>query len=204
MRAARIDTSATLRRNDAMKILARAIVALALPILVFMSGASLMSRWTDRQLVRERLNRDFPGDSRPLNMRFGYDVETARAHWSSLDPEMRESEMRFLELDLVFPLVYGAGLAIGLLLMWATAGRPVNPAVLIALVGVTILADWTENLIHIQQLRHVIAGQQLDAGVIAIASAATIVKLLFFSAASFTIVLLTIFAVYRTLVGRQS
>jgi hypothetical protein len=186
-----------------MHVVARAIVALALPTLVFVGGASLLSRWTDRQAVRERLNRDFPDNPRPLNMRFGYDVATVRGMWSSLDPEMRESEQRFLELDLVFPLVYGAGLAVGLLLMWATAGRPVNPAWLIALVGITILADWTENLTQLQQLRQFIVDQRLDAGWIDLASAATMVKLTFFTAASSAILILTAVAVYRSLAGKS-
>lgn len=185
------------------KVVARIILALALPTLVFVSGASLMSRWTDRQAVRERLTRDFPDNPRPLNMRFGYDVATARGLWSSLDPSMRESEQQFLKLDLVFPLVYGAGLAAGLLLAWGAAARPVNPAWLIALVGITILADWTENLTQLQQLRQFVTDQRLDAGWIGLASAATMVKLTFFIASSSAIVILAVAAVYRSVAGRS-
>ena len=186
-----------------MKVVARAIVALAVPTLVFVSGASLMSRLTDRQAVRERLNRDFPDNPRPLNMRFGYDVATVRGMWSSLDPAMRDSEQRFLKLDLVFPLVYGAGLAVGLLLMWAPAGRPVNPAWLIALVGITILADWIENLTQLQQLRRFVVDDGLDVGWIGLASAATMVKLTFFATASSAIVILAAAALYRSFSGKS-
>lgn len=181
-------------------LVARTAVALALPALLFVGGASLMSRWTDRQIVRERLTRDFPDNPRPLNMRFGYDAATARAVWSSLDPAMRDSEQQFLKLDLVFPLVYGAGLAVGLLLMWAAAKRPVNAGWLIALVGITILSDWTENVTQLQQLRQFIADRQLDAGWIGVASAATMVKLTFFTTASAAIVVLAVVAWYRSFV----
>jgi hypothetical protein len=181
-----------------VKVVARIIVALALPTLVFIGGASLMSRWTNHQLVRERLARNLPDNPQPLNMRFGYDVATARAVWSSLDnPAAQDSEQQFLKFDLVFPLVYGAGLAAGLLLAWGTANRPVNPAWLIALVGITIVADWTENLTQLQQLRQFIVDQRLDAGSIAVASAATIVKLTFFVASAVGIVILAVVALYR-------
>ena len=185
-----------------MRVVARIIVALALPTLVFVSGASLMSRWTNHQLVRERLALNLPDNPQPLNMRFGgYDVAAARAVWSSLDnPAAQDSEQQFLKLDLVFPLVYGAGLAAGLLLAWGAAKRPVNPAWLLALVGITILADWTENLTQLQQLRQFIADQRLDAGWIAVASAATMVKLTFFTASALGIVILAIIALYRSFV----
>jgi hypothetical protein len=186
-----------------MNVVTRAIVALALPTLVFVGGASLMSRLTDRQAVRERLNRDFPDNPRPLNMRFGYDVATVREMWSSLDPAMQDSEQRFLQLDLVFPLVYGAGLAVGLLLMWAAAARPVNRAWLLALVGITIVADWIENLTQLQQLRRFLVDQRLDAGWIGLASAATMVKLTFFTAAASAILILTAIAVYRSLSSKS-
>jgi hypothetical protein len=184
-----------------VKVVAQVIVALALPALVFVAGAQLMSRWTNHQLVRERLARDLPDDPTPLNMRFGYDVATAQAVWSSLDnPAVQDSEQRFLMFDLVFPLVYGAGLAAGLLLAWSAAQRPMDPKWLIALVGITILADWTENLTQLQQLRQFIVEQRLDAGWIGVASAATMVKLTFFIASGLAIVILVIVALYRTFV----
>src|SRR5262245_54773062 len=157
-----------------------------------------MSRWTNHQLVRERLARDLPDNPTPLNMRFGYDVATARAVWSSLDnPAVQDSEQRFLLMDLAFPLVYGAGLAAGLLLAWSAANRPINPKWLLALVGITILADWTENLTQLQQLRQFIVDRQLDAGWIGIASAATMVKLTFFIASGLGIAILAVVALYR-------
>jgi hypothetical protein len=187
-----------------LKVVARIIVALALPALVFVGGAQLMSRWTNHQLVRERLARDHPDNPTPLNMRFGYDVATVRAVWSSLDnPAVQNSEQQFLKLDLVFPLVYGAGLIAGLLLAWAAANRPINAAWLIALVGITIVADWTENLTQLQQLRQFIADQRLDASWIGVASAATMVKLTFFIASASAIVILAVVALYRSF-GRKS
>jgi len=186
-----------------LRVVARVVVALLLPTVVFVAGAQLMSRWTNHQLVRDRLVRDLPNDPTPLNMRFrGYDVETARAVWSSLDnPAVQFSEQKFLMFDLVFPLVYGAALAGGLLLAWSAAGRPIDPKWLIALVGITILADWTENLTQLQQLRQFIVSQQLDAGWIGIASAATMVKLTFFIASAVGIVILAVVALYRAFVN---
>jgi hypothetical protein len=46
----------------------------------------------------------------------------------------------------------------------AAAKRPVNAGWLIALVGITILSDWTENVTQLQQLRQFISDRQLDAG----------------------------------------
>jgi hypothetical protein len=183
-----------------LRVVARIVVALLLPALVFVAGAQLMSRWTNHELVRGRLVRDLPNDPTPLNMRFGYDVETARAVWSSLDnPAVQDSEQKFLMFDLVFPLVYGAALAGGLLLARSAAKLPINPKWLIALVGVTILADWTENLTQLLQLRQFIVEQRLDAGAIALASAATMVKLTFFTASAVGIVILAVVALYRSL-----
>jgi hypothetical protein len=183
-----------------VNVVGRILVALTLPAVLFQGGASLMSQWTNRPVIRERLVRDLPDDPRPLNLRFGYDVATARAVWSSLDPAMRDSEQQFLKLDLVFPLVYGAGLVSGLLLAWGAAKRPVSAAWLIALVGITIVADWTENLTQLQQLRQFIIDQRLDAGWIAVASAATMVKLTFFIASAAGIVILAVAALYRSFV----
>ncbi len=162
--------------------------ALVLPIVVFFGGVWIMSVLTGRQSVQRRLAGVADADRKPLNERFGYGLNDVDRHWDALanDPRARSSEQRFLEMDLLFPFFYGAALAASLLMLWALLGRPFNPALLLAPVVITLLADWTENLIQIHQFgRYVDAGKQgLSEGWIRVASVATILKLGFFAVSS--------------------
>lgn len=149
------------------------IVMIALPVAVFFGGAWIMNKWSGRQSL--------PG-KKPLNMRWHYDVPAVKELWGAFDEPGLRAEKKFLELDLVFPFLYGGALAAGLLLGWAALGRPFNPAWLVAPVAVTLLADWTENLVQIGQLNRWLARGKdaLQAGSIQIATTATTIKLLCF------------------------
>ena len=168
-------------------------VMLTLPVLVFWGGVWVMSILSDRPCVVRRPDQlPAPEDRKPLNQRFGYDVGEVTRHWGALDDAAFGAEQRFLELDLVFPFLYGAALATSLLIGWATLGRPFHPAWLLAPVAVTMLADWTENLVQLGQLQHYRegGGAALQAGWIPVASTATILKLLFFYGSSLFILVL--------------
>jgi hypothetical protein len=150
-----------------------AIVMIALPVVVFLGGGWIMNKWSGRQRV--------PGKT-PLNMKWHYDIADVKERWGALNEAGLRAEKKFLELDLVFPFLYGGALAAGLLLGWAALGRPFHPAWLVAPVAVTLLADWTENLVQIGQLNRWLARGKdaLQASSIQIATTATTLKLLFF------------------------
>jgi hypothetical protein len=164
--------------NPALK----AVFVLALPVVVLLGGGWIMEKWSKRDFVKKLLSEKLedPRDRKPLNLRWsGYGVEAVKVHWGPLfrKPEI-EHEKQFLQLDLAFPLVYGAALAISLWMAWATLGRAFHPAWLIAPVAVGMLADWTENLVQLRQLDRFRNGAALEATWIHAASAATVLKLL--------------------------
>jgi len=132
---------------------AKALFVLALPVVVFIAGARLMGAWSGRDRVVQRLaEHAAPEDRKPLNQRIGYDTAAVDRHWRALDPTARAAERHFLELDLVFPLFYGAAFLVSLLLAWAALGRPLHPVWIVALVGIMVASDWTENLLQLTQL----------------------------------------------------
>lgn len=156
------------------KAISAAFVMFGLPAVVFIGGAWLMLALSHRQEVE---------GIKPLNQRLcGYRLKDVRQLWEALSDKGRCAEKKFIELDLVFPFLYGAALATGLLLAWAALGRPFHPAWVVGPVAITLLADWMENLVQHGQLKRFIdhGGSALQAGPIQVASAATIVKLLFF------------------------
>jgi hypothetical protein len=161
------------------------ILMLALPLVVFVSGAWIMARLSHRQCVVDQLNRSGvrKNDRNPLKQRLGYDIEAVQRHWGALDAVALGSERTFLQLDLIFPFFYGAALMASLMMAWSTLGRPFRPVWIIAPVVFTMLADWTENLVQLSQLRRYLKGGEvtLQAGWIQIASTATILKFLLFT-----------------------
>jgi hypothetical protein len=131
-------------------------------------------------------------DEKPLNQRWrGYDVDAVASYWAKLHDAGRRAEQRFLELDLVFPTWYGGALAVSLATASSPLGVPIPVGLLLAPVAVTVLADWTENLVQLDQLRRYIespdtkaADDALQPDRIRVASVATIVKLVCFTIAS--------------------
>jgi hypothetical protein len=176
-------------------LVVKAILLLALPTVVFVSGVYIMSKLSGREYVT------YP-DAKPLNQRIaGYDLDEVSRYWGALDDNARTIEQRFLEMDLVFPFFYGAALASALLFAWAALGRPFHPVWLLSPIAITVLADWTENLVQLDQLR--LYGESGKAGLqsawIQIASAATIMKLVFFYGASLLLFFLAVWMVWRAL-----
>lgn len=162
------------------EIVPRILLVIALPIAVFLGGTFVMSRLTGRGRVVERLERMAgPADRPPLGQRLHYDAGAAHRHWGALDDVTRAAEERFLELDLVFPFFYGGALVVSLLIAWATLGRPFHPAWLVGPVAGAVGSDWVENLVQLAQLRRYARGgaHALQDGWMAVASAATLVKL---------------------------
>ena len=147
---------------------------LLLPIVVFVSGAWIMSRISGRRFVTGQ---------KPLNQRLGYDLKAVDRYWRALDRPARRAEQRFLTLDLVFPIFYGAALAASLLMASALLSGGTYAVWMVVPVLVTVVADWVENLVQLDQLRSYIESGEagLAAGWIRLASGATIVKLLSFS-----------------------
>lgn len=91
----------------------------------------------------------------------------------------REAETRFLLLDLVFPLFYGGALAASLWWVWMTLGRPFHAGWIVAPLVIIVMADWTENLIQLAQLRHYVSSNEsrIQDLWIQVSSCATIIKL---------------------------
>jgi len=178
------------------------IAVLALPVVVFFGGAWVMSEMSNRENVRDRLHdAAAPEDQKPLNQRIGYDVSAVTRHWGALDDAGRDAMRRFLELDLVFPFLYGAALLTSMLVVWTTIGRPFQPIWLIAPVIITLVADWTENIVQWGQLRRFVDGGEfaLQAGWIQMASMATVIKLVFFLGSSLFLSVLVIVMVLSAL-----
>jgi hypothetical protein len=180
----------------------KTITMLGLPLAVFLGGIWVLLKLSNRDYVTQQLRQSAaPEDQKPLQQRLGYDTDAVNRHWGALDNTALGLERRFLKLDLVFPFLYGAALSTSSLRAWATLGRPFRRVWLMAPVAVTVLADWTENLVQLGQLRHYTEGGEagLQPGWIRIASAATILKMLFFVGAWLFLVGLVINVVIRAL-----
>jgi hypothetical protein len=176
----------------------RILLMISLPVAVFSAGAFLMSQVSDGDYIEQRLQQlpDYK-DRMPLNQRsFGYDAKAVSRHWSAFDSTALDDQRRALEVDLVFPLLYGAAFLTTFLLGWVTLGRPFHFCWLIAPVAITILADWTENSFQLGQLQN-FGRTPLSESCIRLASAGTIVKLLFFKAMIVIALLLAVWASLR-------
>lgn len=144
-----------------------------LPIAVLAAGVWGFSR------IRDGATSTAPG--KPLNQRFfGYDATAAKEYWSKTDAT---KERLLLEVDLVFPLIYGAAFLTSLLVSRALLGRPFAVAWIVVPTAILILSDWIENTVHLRELSCFTRISSIDpSGWIAVASGATIVKLWLFVA----------------------
>lgn len=178
-----------------MRKLGQILISIWLPIVVLVGGAGIMTILSGHEYVTQQLREKADSkDRKELNRRFlGYDTNAVARHWGVLDERALQSERRILQLDLVFPLFYGAALAIALWQAWTAVGKTLSPVWLVILVAVTMIADWAENLIQLSQLQLYMENGKdaLQPGWIQIGSAATIVKLLFFTGALAFIMILT-------------
>jgi len=160
-----------------------------LPMLVLILGGIALHTLSGRQLVVAQLAKlESPKDRRGLGLRLkGYDLAAVKTHWGILGADERVIEQRYLWMDLLFPLAYGGAFGWALLQASDYLSDPVPTVWLRGLIGLTVLADWTENEIQLLQLRRWDAGKPLQARRIALASVATQIKLL--SAATLTCIL---------------
>lgn len=158
-------------------LLIKRLAVLGLPVALFLVGGSLLMHLTGR----DQFPQTSAPESVPLHFRLGgYDGAEVQAYWGWLGPEGQLAERRFLELDLVFPLLYGGAILIALLRFWDWLGRPFAPLWLLAPVAMTLVADWTENLLQWQQLR-LLLSEPVQAKWIALASLATTIKMISFA-----------------------
>src|SRR3954466_14853375 len=106
-------------------------------------------------------------------MRFGYIVDDGGVFWCPPGPSGGQVQRRFLLYDLRFPLFYGGALVFALWWLCRAAGW--KAGLTIAPVVVGGVADWVENLVHLNLLsRYVRAGKSaLPEAVVSAASAAT-------------------------------
>jgi hypothetical protein len=161
------------------KLGVEALIIIALPIIVFAGGVWLMKAISGSEYLEERLQAAAEADRTPLNQRLHYDVDAVQRHWGALDTKALLAEQRFLKLDLAFPLLYGGALAFSLLMARAALGWTFSSGWLLAPVLMGVLADWTENLVQLSQIKHHLISPPLQADWIRVASLATLVKLVF-------------------------
>jgi hypothetical protein len=162
----------------------KALALIAIPVATFLMGAAGMEYFAHRGFVeigvREATD---PSDRKPLNRRlFGYNAKQIERYWAQFDNGGLALEQRRLEIDLLFPFFYGASLLGPLIFAWISIKRPFAPIFVVAPVSITIIADWTENIIQLNLLRQFQSpeGQLVDSMWANVASIATSTKLTFF------------------------
>jgi hypothetical protein len=161
-------------------MIVKAFLAAGLPAAVLSGGDCVLSRASDRMPVGNQPTQTKQDIPKPLNLRWlGYGVEAALAFWTKLGEVGRQAETRFLFLGLLFPLFYGGALAASLWWVWVTLGQPFHPVWIAAPLVIILMADWTENLIQLAQLRHYVSSNEgrFPALWIQVSSFATIIKL---------------------------
>lgn len=170
----------------------KALLLLAVPAAVFLVGVWAMDKLVGREAVKRQLREKASiEDRKPLYQRLlGYDADAVARHWGALDKSALKIEQNFLKIDLVFPFLYGAALVGALLIAWSSLERPFHSVWLVSPVVIAALADWTENLVQLAQLRRYVEKAGLQPGWIQIASFATSVKLVVFAGACLLLVYL--------------
>jgi len=189
-----------------IRLFAQMIVVVVLPVAAFVLGGWLMSQVVDREYLLNRLSTDSAADSKPLGQRLAYDADAVRRHWAALDPRGREVARQLLEIDLVYPCLYGGALIFSLAIGWWILGRPLNFFWVAAPVLVTMFADWCENLVQLSQLGRYerIGPGALEPQWIRIASVATTLKLSFVAISGLLLLILVIIVLIRGFTGTTS
>jgi len=146
-------------------------IIIALPIVALLGGGWVLSMASHRGDVKKVLDGDTLGQRCQ-----GYDKSVVQRQWSLLaNKNLLGKEQLFLKLDLAFPLLYGSAYATSLWMAWAALGRRFNPVWILLPVLIVVLADWTENLVLLGQIKRYPV--ELQDGWIQAASIATRVKL---------------------------
>jgi hypothetical protein len=150
------------------------LLAALLPPLVLLAGVAIMGATPQHQMIQS------VKPLGPLNAQ-PYDAAYATAYWTALadkpgvnNATALESERFLLKIDLLFPLFYGGALAVGLYV----SGRALGYAGLWTLLVPVLLmmaADWTENVVQLEQIR--VARIAPSSFWIGLASIATCLKL---------------------------
>jgi hypothetical protein len=86
---------------------------------------------------------------------------------------------------------------ISFLLAWESLERPFRRRWFLVPLAGAVVADWTENLLHLQQLRDFVSNEPIHANLIGVASAATILKLVCLAISALLIYSLCVCVVYR-------
>ena len=151
--------------------------------------------------MAEVSGRALPANQKPLGQRFGYDADDARKHWDALNDKALGAEQRFLELDLVYPFLYGSALAFSLFMAWTSLGRPFNSLWLVTPSLIMVLADWTENVAQLHEMKRFINNRAttLNANWIRIASVGTTLKWAFVVGVSLLLISLVVVMIWRAL-----
>lgn len=189
----------------------KALLLFVLPTCVLWAGGELLNsiRLADAQdapAYTARAEKRGPcslGEELPVNMRLcGYTPADVAQQWGK---NSDKTERQFLLYDLAFPLFYGGALCLALWLAWSDLGRPFAPAWLLAPVLLGMLADWVENLIHLDQLgRYVQHGPTaLSSGWIQLASWATSLKLALVCTGFLLLAVLSLWLMRRALMERS-
>ena len=147
-----------------------------MPIAVFVLADVLMMRTTGR----DQFPQSNIAESVPLNTRLhGYTATEATTYWQWLGTEGQLAERRFLKADMIFPLAYGGAMLVSILFTWSALGRRFNPTLIVAPAVIAVIADWTENLVHLRQLRNFMQSEPVQASWIQVSSIATSTKWIF-------------------------
>lgn len=175
-----------------VRLLLSGVAAIVLPIEVFLGYANWMDKASERPVAWKRLQNPqvHEEDRKSLNQRWGgYDADAIRQHWQPFDRAALRAERRFLELDLIFPALYGGALVASLWLSRMALGKSILPFLAVPAVAVTVIADWTENLAQLRVLHACIDARELSlqASAVNLASSATITKLAFFGISSLSV-----------------
>lgn len=189
----------------------KALLLFVLPTFVLWAGGQLLNciRLADAQdapVHTAQAEKSGPcslGEKLPINMRLcGYTPADVAQQWGK---HSYKTERQFLLYDLAFPLFYGGALCLALWLAWSDLGRPFAPAWLLAPVLLGMLADWVENLIHLDQLgRYAQHGPTaLSSGWIQLASWATSLKLVLVCTGFLLLAVLSLWLMLRTWMERS-
>ena len=151
----------------------KALTLFAFPALVLVGG-SLLINWLGRSVLAT--------GEKPLYMRSGYSSQDVGKYWDALNQaKVLSIESNLLKLDLFFPILYGGALLTSILAVWRTLGQPPFWNLAVIPVWLAVLADWTENssLLYLLQSYMKDTTASPNAGLVHIASTATILKFIF-------------------------
>ena len=96
----------------------KAILVVAIPFVAFAGGGYVMGALSDRDYLTDRFSHLPKQDQKGIGLRVrGYNLEAVVRHWGALDKDSRglDAQRLGLEIDLLFPFLYGGTLALSLI-----------------------------------------------------------------------------------------